>query len=146
MWTLTTSDSVLHDDGFSMKFVAKVLPVALETKTIPPLLARARAIYDLAAPPTGRAGCKDCGLLDRLVEKLTSPLPPDDLDRLKEKLWTLRGELRFLDFESGMNCEEERAHRAGLIDAEKTSARLDAERKRVVLEIQALERQLRGTK
>lgn len=51
-----------------MKFIAKVLPVALELETIPSLLAKVRAIFDLPVAPDGRTDCKDCVLLDKLVE------------------------------------------------------------------------------
>jgi hypothetical protein len=61
-------DSVVSVDGFSMKFVAKILPVALELETIPPLLAKVRAIFDLPVAPDGKTDCKDCVLLNNLME------------------------------------------------------------------------------
>ena len=61
-------DSVVLGDGFSMKFIAKVLPVALELETIPSLLAKVRAIFDLPVAPDGKADCKDCASLNKLME------------------------------------------------------------------------------
>lgn len=137
-------DSVVSVDGFAMKFVAKVLPVALEPDKIPPLLARVRTIFDLPFPPSGRAGCKDCRLLDGLVELLRSPLPSDERDRLKSRLRELRDWFEFSMFEKGILSEEQRAHRVGLSAAKQTNAKRNAEQRRLRLEIEALERQLRG--
>jgi len=69
----STIDSVVLDNGFAMKFNAKLLPLTLEPKSIPPLLRRVRAIHDLPTPPDGWTGCKDCLLLDGLVKIETSP-------------------------------------------------------------------------
>jgi hypothetical protein len=52
---------------FVMRFVAKILPVALEPEKIPALLVKVRAIYDLPVAPDGRENCKDCVLLNKLV-------------------------------------------------------------------------------
>ena len=66
--TTETIDTVLADDGFSMRFQAKVLPLNLQLDHIPPLLQKVRAIFDLATAPIGRDGCKDCRLLDGLLK------------------------------------------------------------------------------
>ena len=61
-------DSVVRADGFLMPFVAKLLPLRLEPdKMIPPLLRKAKEILDLATPPKGLDGCKDCQRVDALV-------------------------------------------------------------------------------
>ena len=67
---LTTEnfDEVLADDGFAMRFQAKVLPLDLRLDRIPPLLHQVRSIFDLAKAPTGRDGCRDCKLLDGLLK------------------------------------------------------------------------------
>jgi hypothetical protein len=61
-------DSVCGDEGFSMRFVAKLLPIELHPTMIPPLLARVREICDLPAAPVGRPDCEDCERVERLVE------------------------------------------------------------------------------
>ena len=137
-------DSVVAADGFAMRFVAKVLPVELALDKIPLLLARVREIYDLQYPPTGRAGCRDCRLLDGLVELLASPLPVEERERLESRLWELRGELEFAMFEQGILSEEVRAHRVALLEADESTRKRDAVQKWLRLEIQAVERQLRG--
>ncbi len=53
--------------GFDMGFSAHVLPVDLNTELLSPLLARTRELSESPGPPTGRPGCKDCKLTDRLV-------------------------------------------------------------------------------
>ena len=67
---LTTEniDAVLADDGFAMRFSAKLLPLELQLDRIPPLLHQVRSIFDLSIPPAGRTGCKDCKLLDGLLK------------------------------------------------------------------------------
>jgi hypothetical protein len=56
-----------RDAGFAMQFAAHILPVAIKPAIIPPLLKRAREIFDAAAPPPSREGCADCRLLDELL-------------------------------------------------------------------------------
>jgi hypothetical protein len=57
-----------RDDGFTMHFVAKIVPVRLQPEIIPPLLAQARRIADMPVPPAGRADCPDCRKLGVLLE------------------------------------------------------------------------------
>jgi hypothetical protein len=66
-------DSVLCNDGFTMRFTAKLLPLPLKPGRIPSLLKRVRAIHDMPIAPTGRIGCKDCRLVDRLIEVAQTP-------------------------------------------------------------------------
>jgi hypothetical protein len=57
-----------HDAaGFSMGFAAKIKPLDLNPGMIRSLLARTRELLDLPSPPRGRAGCKDCEKLDKLI-------------------------------------------------------------------------------
>ena len=56
-----------HDAGFAMKFAAHILPVEIKPRIIPPLLARARAIFDATDPPPSREGCTDCKLFEELI-------------------------------------------------------------------------------
>lgn len=60
-------DALINATGFAMKFAAKILPIELNLSMIPPLMKRAREIYDMDAAPVGRAGCKDCELLNKLM-------------------------------------------------------------------------------
>ncbi|MBI4165200.1 MAG: PD-(D/E)XK nuclease family protein [Acidobacteria bacterium] len=62
------SDAHTLSDGFSMDFSAKILPVTIDAEKTPNLCRRAREIYDLESPPEPRAGCKDCNLLENLIQ------------------------------------------------------------------------------
>jgi PD-(D/E)XK nuclease superfamily len=55
------------DRGFRMDFHAKVVPVALDPGKIPPLLRKARRIFDYSEPPPEARGCEDCANFDTLV-------------------------------------------------------------------------------
>lgn len=57
-------------DGFSMGFKAHVHPVKLDLKTIRPLLAKTREIYDMKTPPNGVLGCDNCRNLEALIKVL----------------------------------------------------------------------------
>ena len=61
-------DSNHTDSGFLMEFSAHVRPVDLAPDKIPPLLAKVREICDLKRPPKGKKGCKDCALLQGLLD------------------------------------------------------------------------------
>jgi hypothetical protein len=60
-------DSFILDNGFSMNFSGKLLPIELKPDNIPVLLKRVREISELSEAPHGVEGCKDCGLLDTLL-------------------------------------------------------------------------------
>lgn len=72
----TTDDGAAADpanvrsDGFAIGFTAHVHPVKIDLGRVDAALARARAIYDGGAPPTGRDGCKDCTALANLLENV----------------------------------------------------------------------------
>lgn len=57
-----------RDDGFAMGFSASIHPISLAPERIPPLLAQTRDIYELATAPDGCAECKDCQLLEDMVD------------------------------------------------------------------------------
>ncbi len=60
--------------GFTMGFHAKVVPVELRTASLlPPLLRKARSIWDMDAPPAGAGDGKDCAAVDGLLERLGTP-------------------------------------------------------------------------
>lgn len=65
-------DSFTLDDGFSMNFSGHLKKIKLNTSQIPTLLQKVRTIYDKPNPPTGLQGCKDCELLDGLVQIATT--------------------------------------------------------------------------
>lgn len=68
-----SDDAAAHDegshraDGFILGFTANIHPVAQDSARIGQLMARTRAIYELAESPAARPGCKNCKLLDELV-------------------------------------------------------------------------------
>lgn len=55
------------DDGFAMRFRANILEVPVRSGLIQPMLGNTREIYGLERAPTGRAGCRNCPLVERLV-------------------------------------------------------------------------------
>lgn len=66
-------DELVKDDRFSMEFIAGIHGVELrQNALIPPLLARAKGIYDLATAPSGRLGCVDCAATDALFRSIRS--------------------------------------------------------------------------
>ena len=62
---------LVDDRGFMMGFQANIVPVELRPVTLlPPLLRKARSIWDLKAPPVSLRGCKDCEATSALLEQL----------------------------------------------------------------------------
>lgn len=88
------------------------------------------------------AKCPHCG--HKLPAGKSKLLPDPKRERLESRLGKLRAELNLVHFEQGINCEEERSHRAGLLNAKKGYANLRSAEKRLRLEIAAVERLLRG--
>lgn len=68
-------------DGFRLGFRAKVVPVELDPRKIPPLLRRARRIFDEGSPPEGAKGCEDCANFDALVSAAGKWRPDPDPPR-----------------------------------------------------------------
>jgi len=62
---------LLMDNGFRMEFESKILPIELDSELVPSLLGKARDIYELPKPPSALSRCKDCELLDELVNALS---------------------------------------------------------------------------
>jgi len=58
-------------DGFVLGFSAKIKDVPIRPDMIPPLLAETRRVYDAQQPPPGRAGCKECPIVQEMVTALT---------------------------------------------------------------------------
>lgn len=68
----TASEPELVDNrGFVMGFHARVVEVELrQAGLLPPLLRKARSIWDMDTPPKGATGCKDCLAIDGLLTRL----------------------------------------------------------------------------
>jgi hypothetical protein len=63
--------NLVDSKGFTMGFRAKVVPVELRTGSLlPPLLRKARSIWDMDTPPLAAEGCKDCEAVYGLFERL----------------------------------------------------------------------------
>lgn len=60
------NDGNHRKDGFVMGFRANIYKVKLDVSMIPPLLAKAREIYESAGGPPGRPGCRDCQSVEEL--------------------------------------------------------------------------------
>lgn len=58
--------------GFDMNFRARILDVPLKPDSIEPLVARAREIHDAPQAPASRPGCRDCELVDGLVDAVAA--------------------------------------------------------------------------
>ena len=57
------------DNGMSLRFEAKILPIELNAaELLPPLIEKVREIYESAKPPKGRDGCKNCERIKALFE------------------------------------------------------------------------------
>lgn len=54
-------------NGFAMGFSANIHRVDLNPDIIPPLLYKAREIYEMESPPDGLLGCKECSNLENLM-------------------------------------------------------------------------------
>ena len=65
--TPNSIDSFVQNDGFSMSFVAKLLPIELRPDNIQQLLQKAREIYEQPEAPKRGTNCKDCNILDEIV-------------------------------------------------------------------------------
>jgi hypothetical protein len=57
-------------NGFSMCFNAKVVPVEVDKGMVRGSLTLTREIYELEKPPESRSGCKDCQMLENVIELL----------------------------------------------------------------------------
>ena len=64
--THSTVDDFTSNEGFSMDFIEKVVSIDMNMNRIPQLLIDAKRIYDQSKFPPGRAGCKNCNLMDDL--------------------------------------------------------------------------------
>jgi len=86
--------------------------------------------------------CPHCGR--RLAAK---PKPPNPgRERLKDALYRLSSEARYLDFETGRAFEQEQNHRLALLAIFKTSRKLENEQRRLRAKIAKVEKELRGVK
>lgn len=70
---VTDDECAKRDDyqskkGFLMEFSAHIRTVDLKLEMVPPLLARVRDIYELNRPPDSETGCKNCLLLQGLID------------------------------------------------------------------------------
>jgi len=67
---------LVDDRGFVMGFHANVVPVELRVASLlPPLLRKARSIWDMDSPPKAVRDCKDCAAVDGLLGRLGAPSP-----------------------------------------------------------------------
>ncbi len=62
-------DALIQPDGFALRFGGNLKEIELNLNLIPPLMARARQIYDLPAPPPSD-GCKNCAAFEAIIELL----------------------------------------------------------------------------
>jgi len=61
-------DDYQNEKGFVMEFSAHIRPVDMKPHAIPPLFAKVRDIYELNRPPNSETGCKNCLLLQGLID------------------------------------------------------------------------------
>jgi len=58
------------DVGFNMGFNAVVVPVVNDRKVVRQALQITRDIFEMEMPPESRVGCKDCQMLENVIELL----------------------------------------------------------------------------
>jgi hypothetical protein len=63
-------EEVKTEQGFLLPFSGKIVQLNLKPDIILDLLKKARNLYDQPSAPPGKAGCKDCLLLDNLIKIL----------------------------------------------------------------------------
>jgi len=63
-------EKVMTEQGFFMPFAGKILQLQLNLDMIPEFLRKVRNLYDQPSPPQSKEECKDCLLLDNLIEML----------------------------------------------------------------------------
>ncbi|MDA0263348.1 MAG: PD-(D/E)XK nuclease family protein [Chloroflexi bacterium] len=62
---------LVDQQGFVMGFRARVVPVDLRpAQLLPPLLRKARSLWDMADPPAQAKDCKDCAAVTGLIGRL----------------------------------------------------------------------------
>ena len=68
---------LVDEHGFAMGFRARIVEVELRpSQLLPPLLRKARSIWDMETPPASARGCNDCAAVTGLLESLgASPSP-----------------------------------------------------------------------
>lgn len=59
---------MLRLDGFVMPFTANILPIQTDLAQVESLLVEAKRLVQLPEPPTGRAGCKNCQIIDHMKQ------------------------------------------------------------------------------
>ena len=71
----TSNESDLVDSrGFVLGFHANVVLVEVRPDMLPPLLRKARSIWEMKTPPKAGRACKDCASVVGLLESLGSPM------------------------------------------------------------------------
>ena len=65
---IANQDSVNTLHGFTMKFRANIHHVKVDVEILNPLFTETRRIYELENAPASRSGCKDCALLNQMVQ------------------------------------------------------------------------------
>ncbi len=66
--TAASDNANLYDSGFRMGFTASIQTVNLNPNSIPPLLKKARDIYEMDTAPEGGEGCSNCLLLFKMLD------------------------------------------------------------------------------
>ena len=61
-------DNEILADGFNMRFQGTSVPITTSTEEVESLLLKAKQIANNPCIPPAACGCKDCGLLDQLME------------------------------------------------------------------------------
>ena len=64
-------EQVVQENGFVMPFWGKILQLDLKTDIIPGLFSKVRNLYEKSSPPQSKEECKDCRLLENLIEIIT---------------------------------------------------------------------------
>jgi len=73
---IASEPELVVERGFVMGFHANVVPVELRVASLlPPLLRKARSIWDMDSPPKAVRDCKDCAAVESLLGSLGGSTP-----------------------------------------------------------------------
>jgi hypothetical protein len=69
-----------REDGFVMRFQARVVDVGLDDGLLRQAMARTRALFEQTNPPDSAPGCEDCGRIRQLAEHLWPGINWSEID------------------------------------------------------------------
>jgi len=65
--------AVMDETGLLMMFSPVAVPIPLEPESIPPLLGKAKELFEVTSPPKSKTRCRNCAMVEGMVDMLQSP-------------------------------------------------------------------------